>query len=360
MQHCLICVFQHGRKNRLRVPKWRGSVQHIFPPSWVLQPASPPRRDNFSSVEEHGLWTGHITSSLPLTCETMRICLTTNHVVICSISFFNITISATVSFCPTCIQVLLEEMDLFPKHPETLPCKRTDLESYRQQMWHTQQPRSPQQAVRPHLPQRRRSESPHGLHPWSAARCCRGRAPRWTARSLLRCGLPPSASRTDLLGSHLSHARSCGEWLRSQNRPVRPLIYPVRRLVFLWDEHWADPDLPQSSQRPFLLWMLVLQWKTCRPQRRPHPSEWVQTKGVAAQPLCGPVIPALLSPACFFEGSGRWGMSCMCQDYQLTSQNHASKAETCSQQPPKIKKPSRTVLMSPCRSYCEATDIDAF
>jgi len=27
---------------------------------------------------------------------------------------------------------------------------------------------------------------------------------------------------------------------------------------------------------------------------------------------------------------------------------------------PRLKKPSRTVLMSPCRSYCEGTDIDAF
>lgn len=79
-----------------------------------------------------------------------------------------------------------------------------------------------------------------------------------------------------------------------------------------------------------------------------------------ARGCCTAVIPALLSPASFFEGSGRWGTSCTCQDYQLTFQNHASKAETRSQQPPKIKKPSRTVLMSPCRSYCEATDIDAF
>lgn len=33
--------------------------------------------------------------------------------------------------------VLLEEMDLLPRHPKTLPRKRTDLASYRQQMWHT-------------------------------------------------------------------------------------------------------------------------------------------------------------------------------------------------------------------------------
>lgn len=62
MQYQLICVFQHGMKNRLRVPKWGGSVQHIFPSA-----CCPPRRDNFSSVEEHGVWAGHITSRLPLT-----------------------------------------------------------------------------------------------------------------------------------------------------------------------------------------------------------------------------------------------------------------------------------------------------
>lgn len=240
--------------------------------------------------------------------------------------------------------------------PENTPCKQTDLESYTQQMWHTWWPRSPQQ-VHPHLPQQRRSESPRGLHLWSAARCCRGRAPRWTAHSPPRCGLPPSASRTDLLGSHLSHARSCGESLQSQNRPIS---FFGTQLIFLWDEHWADPDLPQSSQRPFLLRMLALQWKNLQTTKEASPIRASANQGGAVQPFCGAVIPALLSPACFFEGSGRWGTRCTCQDYQLAFQNQASKAETHSQQPPKIKKPSRTVLMSPCRSYCEGTDIDAF
>lgn len=237
-------------------------------------------------------------------------------------------------FLPHLHSVLLEEMDLFPKHLKTPPCKQTDLESYTQQMWHTWWPRSPQQ-VHPHLPQQRRSESPRGLHLWSAARCCRGRAPRWTAHSPPRCGLPPSASRTDLLGSHLSHARSCGESLQSQNRPIS---FFGTQLIFLWDEHWADPDLPQSSQRPFLLRMLALQWKNLQTTKEASPIRASAKQGGAVQPFCGAVIPALLTPACFFEGSGRWGTRCTCQDYQLAFQNQASKAETRCQQPPKIKK----------------------
>lgn len=114
MQYQLICVFQHGMKNRLRVPKWGGSVQHIFPSA-----CCPPRRDNFSSVEEHGVWAGHITSSLPLTWETMRICLSTDFIIY-SISFPSTTIPAAVSFCPTCIQFFWKKWISFPntwKHP---------------------------------------------------------------------------------------------------------------------------------------------------------------------------------------------------------------------------------------------------